>query len=101
MPANQMTVNTSEINTAVGTIRTQAGNFKDAYIEVYNQFNKIDTAWDGDDNAVFNEHVTSFKHDFEVMDVFFEDLINFLNDAKARYEAAENDAKTRAGSLAK
>lgn len=101
MPANQMRVNTSEINTASGSIRTQAGNFKDAYVEVFNQFTKIDDAWDGDDNAEFNSHVQSFRHDFEVMDEFFENLIGFLNDAKSRYEAAESDAKTRAGNLAK
>ncbi len=101
MPANQLKVNTTEINTAAGTIKTQAGNFKDAYVEVYNQFSKIDAAWDGDDNTTFNEHVSSFRHDFEEMDEFFEELVNFLNDAKAKYDAAENDAKTRAGSLAK
>ena len=101
MPANQMTVKNSEINSASGTIRTQAGNFKDAYVEVFKQFTNIDNAWDGDDNAEFNTHVQSFRHDFEVMDEFFENLIAFLNDAKTRYEAAESDAKTRAGSLAK
>ena len=101
MPANQMKVSTSEINSASGTIRTQAGNFKDAYVEVFNQFAKINDAWDGDDNAEFNAHVESFRKDFEVMDEFFENLIAFLNDAKSRYEAAESDAKTRAGSLAK
>lgn len=101
MPANQMKVQTSEIDTAKSTITTQAGNFKDAYTEVFNQFQKIDQAWDGDDNAAFNERVTSFKNDFLVMDDFFETLINFLADASERYKAAEADAKQRAGSLAK
>lgn len=101
MPANNMQVKTGEIDSAKSSVTTQAGNFQEAYKCVFEQFAKIDNAWDGDDNAAFNDRVSSFRNDFVEMDAFFEKLIGFLADASERYKAAEADAKQRASTLAK
>lgn len=101
MAANQMKVNTSEIATAASSIKRNASAFKTAHKSVFDQFQKIDAAWDGDDNKEFNTRVASFKKDFQAMDDYFEKLVAFLNKAKKDYEKAETDTLNAAKSLAK
>lgn len=99
--ANQMAVNTAEIRSAVGSITTLKDNYHTYWTEVFNQFANIDANWDGDDNAEFNDKVNSFKLDFEAMDQYFENLIQFLNATAEEYDRAEQERKQAAGALAK
>lgn len=99
MAANNLVVTPEELESTANNIRTQAEKYKDAYTEVFNEFVKIDTAWDGDDNTVFNEKVNSFRHDFEAMSNFFDSLQNFLNTAAKNYRDEQNAVKQKASNL--
>ncbi len=100
MNAN-MTVQTGDIVTAKTTIQNQASKLQQAYTNVFNYLQKIDDAWDGDDNKEFNTRKNSFKNDFEDLDAFLERLANYLQQVKDEYERAENQTKTQAQTLAK
>ena len=68
---------------------------------MFNQFTKIDAAWEGDDNQEFHDRVITFKNDFEAMDTFFEKLVAFLEKASKDYKQAETDTKAEAQKLAR
>jgi len=100
MNAN-MTVQTSDIAAAKTTIQNQASKLQQAYTNVFNYLQKIDDAWDGDDNTEFNTRKDSFKNDFAELDVFLESLANYLQRVKDDYDNAETQTKQAAQRLAK
>lgn len=101
MAANNLVVTPEELDTAANSIRTYADKYRASWTAVFNEFIKIDTAWDGDDNTVFNEKVASFRHDFEAMNNFFDSLQTFLKGAATEYRNRQAEVKANASKLKK
>lgn len=101
MAANNLIVTPEELDSAANNIRTYADKYKDSWTVVFNEFVKIDNAWDGDDNTVFNEKVASFRHDFEAMNNFFDSLQTFLKGAANEYRQKQAEVKANASRLKK
>lgn len=101
MAANNLIVTPEELDTAANQINSFADKYSAAWQAVFSEFVKIDTAWDGEDNAVFNEKVASFRHDFEAMDNFFDSLSSFLTTAANTYRTKQNEVKQQASTLKK
>lgn len=99
MAANNLVVTPEELESTATNIKTQAEKYKSAYTDVFAEFSKIDAAWDGEDNSVFNDKVNSFRHDFEAMSNFFESLENFLNTAAKNYREEQRAVKQNASNL--
>lgn len=87
--ANRMAVDTAALEGAATRIKDLNGVYTQAYEALFEQFQHIDLAWDGDDNKVFNERVLSFKKDFIEMTLFFERLTNHLMLSAKAYRMAE------------
>lgn len=101
MPANNMATQTSEIEIAASNIRIQNDTFTTAYQAVFKQFDIIDAAWDGDDNAEFNMHVMLFKKDFYEMTAFMEKVERHLILSAKAYKTVEAAGNKTAEKLAK
>lgn len=99
MASNKMATNCSDIEKAAELIRNENDHFTSLYKGVFEAFRTIDTAWDGADNASFNESVMSFEKDFLVMTAYFEDVEKHLRLSAKAYKAIESANKKSAGSL--
>lgn len=97
--ARQMAVNTAELERAAAQIRDLNETYTRAYEAVFEQFQFIDAAWDGDDNKVFNEHVLSFKKDFIEMTLFFERVVSHLMLSAQAYKLTESVTKGETADL--
>lgn len=101
MPANRMTSKTSDMETAASNIKAQNDCFTSSYMNVFKQFDNIDAAWDGDDNAEFNMHVMSFKKDFLEMTAFMEKVERHLILSAKAYNTVEAAGSKSAEKLAR
>lgn len=97
--ANQMAVDTSALERAAAQIRDLNETYTRAYEAVFEQFQFIDAAWDGDDNKVFNERVLSFKKDFIEMTLFFERVVSHLMLSAKAYKLTESGTKGETADL--
>lgn len=96
-----MKVQTGEVTAAKNQIASKASDLKTAYQKVFSDLEKINEAWDGDDNNEFNDRKASFQKDFQELDVFLESLDRYLKKVVDDYNKAENDTKQAAQRLAK
>ena len=101
MPANNMITQTKDIESAANHIKQINDDFTNAYKEIFNQFEKIDVAWNGDDNKEFNDHVMSFKKDFLEMTEFLNGVEVHLRLSAKAYLTTEKVGERRAGKLTK
>ena len=81
---------THDLEKAANYIKQVNEEFTTSYESVFEQFLKIDDAWDGDDNTEFNNHVMSFKSDFLEVTALLNRIENHLRLTAKAYLTVES-----------
>lgn len=100
MPKNaNMAVNSTDVKNAAKTITDASDALTTAYTNVFDSLRLIDSAWDGDDNTLYNENFQSFEKDFFELTKFINRMVNHLELTAKAYETAETASTKSAQKL--
>lgn len=85
----EIAVNTVTLNQDIETLTTTLGQIKKNLGKMYDAVNALDSMWDGDANAIFNQQFETDRSAMEDVCKNIQSVIDCMDYAKEQYNTCE------------
>lgn len=99
MSSANFDVTPEELEASAGKIDGKTSEFTKAYNGIYTAVSDLRVTYRGEASDTFNQRIEGYKNDFSAAEKALKNYVQFLREYAAKIKTAENEIKSKAGSL--